>query len=295
METRLAEFLERKLSAGWLAPNYALLFALAVLLGLYLAVRHAKDAGRDPLAIFKVGVITVGAAFISARLFVVLENFGYYSERPVEIFYYWQHGIASSGAYIGGIVAAIMVSRWLGVRPSAFLDCAAPSVALAICIGRVGCFLNGCCYGTTSTLPWAVSFPPGSQPHDEQLLQGSISAGQAALPLHPTQLYEALFGLVLFGFLMVYRKRQRREGELIALLFLCYSFGRFFFEFLRGDDRWIGLGMSVPQYLSILGVGITATFLLAGRTHVKRPTRAYAKKPEPELEVQPVTAAQAVG
>jgi phosphatidylglycerol:prolipoprotein diacylglycerol transferase len=144
-------------------------------------------------------------------------------------------------------------------------------------------------------LPWAVSFPPGSQPHDQQLLHGSISAGQAALPLHPTQLYEALFGLALFGFLIVYRKRQRREGELIALLFLGYSFGRFFFEFLRGDDRWIAFGMSVPQYLSILGVGITATFLLAGRTHAKGATRVYAKKPEPELEVQPVTAAQPVG
>jgi len=296
VEPRLAEFLERKLGAGWLAPNYAFLFALAVLLGLYLAVRYAKNTGRDPLKIFKVGVITVGAAFISARLFVVLEHFGYYSERPAEIFYYWQHGIASSGAYLGGIVAAIVVSRWFQVRPSTFLDCAAPSVALAICLGRVGCFLNGCCYGRPSTLSWAVSFPPGSEPHDQQLFQGVIGPNQAALPLHPTQLYEALFALALFGLLLAYRRRPRRDGELIASLFLFYSCGRFFFEFLRGDDRWMALGISVPQYLSILGMTIAASFLLAARIRTKAPARLYPKNSDPEFAGRnPATEAQAVG
>lgn len=292
METRLVEFLERKLGAGWLAPNYALLFALAVLLGLYLAVRYAKNTGRDPLKIFKVGVITVGAAFISARLFVVLEHFGYYSERPAEIFYYWQDGIASSGAYLGGIVAAILASRWLQVRPSAFLDYAAPSVALAICLGRVGCFLNGCCYGRPSTLPWAVSFPPGSEPHDQQLFQGVIGPNQAALSLHPTQLYEALFALALFGLLLAYRRRPRRDGELIALLFLFYSCGRFFFEFLRGDDRWMIAGFSVPQYLSIAGIVLSGVFLFARRTSRKVPDSTFRSESEcslPLADVRPIS------
>jgi prolipoprotein diacylglyceryltransferase len=94
---------------------------------------------------------------------------------------------------------------------------------------------------------------------------------------------------------MTYRKRQRREGELIALLFLCYSFGRFFFEFLRGDDRWIALGLSVPQYLSIIGVAITASFLLAGRIRTKGLARAYAKNSDSGLEVRPATEVQAAG
>ena len=268
METRVAEFLEQSIGAGWLAPNYPLLFAVAIVLGLFLAVREAKGAGLDPYRVFKAGVITVVAALISARLFVTLEKFGYYSERPIEILYYWQDGLASMGAYIGGMLAAIIASWYLGLRPLKFLDCAAPSIALAICIGRVACFLNGCCYGKPSNLPWAVSFPSGSEPHYQQLLKGVISPGQASLPLHPTQLYEALFGIGLFFFLIRFRKRERQDGELIALLFLLYSGARFFFEMLRGDDRWIAGGISIPQYLSVLGVALSACFLIARRKRV---------------------------
>lgn len=270
METRISEFLERTLGAGWLAPNYPFLFAVAILLGLYLAVRQAQHSGLDPYKVFKVGVITVVAALISARLFVALEKFGYYSERPIEILYYWQDGLASSGAYIGGILAVFISSWRIGLRPARFLDSAAPSVALAICLGRIACFLNGCCYGRQSDLPWAVSFPADSEPAYQQLLQGAIGPGQSSLPLHPTQLYEAVFGLALFLFLSRYSKRERRDGEMIALLFLFYSGTRFFVEMLRGDDRWMVAGISVPQYLTVLGLVLSATFLIATRKRTVR-------------------------
>lgn len=252
METRIADFLERSLGAGWLAPNYPFLFAVAILLGLYLAVGRAQHSGLDPYRVFKAGVITVIAALVSARLFVVLEKSGYYSERPIEILYYWQDGLASSGAYIGGILAAIVSTRLLGLQPAKFLDCAAPSVALAICLGRVGCFLNGCCYGKPSDHSWAVTFPSHSE------------------PVHPTQLYEAVFGLALFLFLIKFRKRERRDGELIALLFLLYSGARFFVEMLRRDERWMVAGTSFPQYLSVLGLLLSAGFLIATRKRTVR-------------------------
>jgi len=277
METRISEFLERSLGAGWLAPNYPFLFAVAILLGLYLAVRRAQHSGLDPYQVFKAGVIVVVAALISARLFVVLEEFGYYSERPIEVLYYWQGGLASSGAYVGGILAVFFSSWRLGLRPAKFLDCAAPSVALAICLGRIGCFLNGCCYGRPSNLPWAVSFPADSEPAFEQLLQGTIEPGQSSLPLHPTQLYEAVFGLALFLFLIRYSKRERRDGELIALLFLFYSGARFFVEMLRGDDRWMVAGIAVPQYLSVLGLVLSAAFLIATRKRTVRLMSVEAK------------------
>lgn len=265
METRISEFLERSLGAGWLAPNYPLLFALATVLGLYLAVRQAKRTTLDPYLVFKAGVITIVAAFVSARLFVALEKFGYYSQNPIEILNYWQDGLASSGAYIGGLLAVVIFSWRSGLQPLKFLDCAAPSVALAIFFGRIACFVNGCCYGRPSNLPWAVSFPSGSQPAYEQLLHGTINPGQTSLPLHPTQLYEAAFGLALFLFLLKFRKRQRSDGESIALLFLMYSSARFFFEMLRGDDRWMIGGISVPQYLSVLALALSASFLIAIR------------------------------
>jgi phosphatidylglycerol---prolipoprotein diacylglyceryl transferase len=261
----VSAFFEQQLGAGWLAPNYPMLFSLAIVVGLYLAVRQAKQTGLDQFRVFKVGVITLCAALISARLFVVLEKFSYYSERPAEIFYYWQDGLASSGAYLGGLMAVFISSWWIGLRPVKFLDVAAPSIALAICVGRIACFINGCCYGKPSDLPWAVSFPAGSEAHYQQLLKGVVEPGQASLPLHPTQLYEALFGLCLFFLLIRLRKRGRRDGEMIALLFLVYSCARFFFEFTRGDDRWMIAGISVPQYLSIVGVVLSGWFLFARR------------------------------
>ena len=269
MEPTISTFLEQWLGAGWLAPDYSMLFALAIVLGLYLAVRNAKHQGLDEVLVFRLGMITVCAALISARLFVVSEKFSYYAERPAEIPLYWQDGLASSGAYLGGLAAVFVSSWWVGARPAKFLDVAAPSIALAICIGRLACFINGCCYGKPSDVSWAVTFPAGSQPHHQHLLNGLIEPGQASLPLHPTQLYEALLGLALFVFLIIVRKRVRRDGEMIALLFLIYACGRLVIEFTRGDDRWMIAGFSVPQYLSILGIVLSGVFLFAGRTSRK--------------------------
>src|ERR1051326_1344975 len=99
VETRISEFLERSLGAGWLAPNYPLLFALATVLGLYLAGRQAQPTTLVPVLVFKAGVFTIVVAFVSARLFVALEKFGYCSQNPIESLNDWQAGIASSGAY----------------------------------------------------------------------------------------------------------------------------------------------------------------------------------------------------
>jgi phosphatidylglycerol:prolipoprotein diacylglycerol transferase len=276
MEPRLTEFIAEKLGMGFLVPDYALLYTVAALMGLYLAVRKAGDAGLDPLAVFKAGVITAGAAFVSARLFVVLQSFDYYSENPAEILYFWQGGTASSGAYIGGVAAAIVAGWWQRLPLARFLDCCAPSAALAICIGRVGCFLHGCCYGKPSNLPWAVCFPSGSEPHYRQLLEGTITPNQLSLPIHPTQLYEALFALALFIFLVRYRKRSSRDGELVALLFLLYPLGRFFNEFLRDDYRGSVFGVSAPQLVALTAISVALIALGRGRARRKRSIESRA-------------------
>src|ERR1051325_9667480 len=182
VETRISEFLERSLGAGWLAPNYALLFALATVLGLYLAVRQAKRTTLDPYLVFKAGVITIVAAFVAARLFVALEKFGYYSQNPIEILYYWQDGLASSGAYIGGLLAVVIFSWRSGLQPLKFLDCAAPSVALAIFFGRIACFVNGCCYGRASKPPWGGRFFFRRQPAHQQIFYRTIKPRPTSLP-----------------------------------------------------------------------------------------------------------------
>ncbi len=276
MRPRLVEFFADKFGTGFFVPDYGFLFSIATVLGLYLALRYAETLGLDPQRVFRACLLVIGFAFVSARLFVVFRHFGYYLANPLEIFLFWKGGTASSGAYIGGIVGALIGAKWQELSLAKFLDSCAPAVAFAIILGRLGCFLNGCCYGKISSFPWALRFPGGSGPHYDHLQQGLISAAQLALPVHPTQLYEALFALLLFLFLMKYRKRQKWDGELAVWLFILYPAGRFLNEFLRGDDRGMILMLSVPQVFCMLAIILAAFFLV----------KKYRQLPQPEVSAK---------
>lgn len=262
MRPRIVEYLDSLIGAGWLVPDFGIVQALAILLGAYLAIREAERRGLETSRVFRIGLVTVVAAIVGSRLFIVFQYFDYFMENPLQIFAYWNGGTASSGAYIGGMVGALLACRGWRFPTAKFLDLAAPSVALAIGIGRVGCFLNGCCYGTVCELPWGMRFPEGSGAHDAHLADRLIAAGDLSLPVHPTQLYEAIFAFLLFGLLILYRRYQRRDGELVALLFLLYPIVRFLNEFVRADERGeVGI-ISFPQALALVAMIASAIFLL---------------------------------
>ncbi len=149
----------------------------------------------------------------------------------------------------------------------------APALALGIALGRLGCFMNGCCYGDRCDLPWAVSFPKESPPwlqqvHDDQIVKpnGSppwvdyydrlrhrtVQASEWSLQLHPTQLYSAIDGLVLLGLLSAYVPLRRRDGEVMALLMLTYPITRFLIEYLRNDEGAVFAGLTISQTISVL-------------------------------------------
>jgi len=262
MRPRIVSYLDALAGAGWLVPDYALLYALAMLLGGYLAIRAAEREGLDAARVFRIGAVTIVAALVGSRLFVVAQYAGYFIEHPLEVFDYWNWGTASTGAYIGGMAGALLACRAWRFPALRFLDLAAPSVALAIVLGRIGCFLNGCCYGALCDLPWGVGYPAGSGAHEAHQAAHLIGAGGLSLPVHPTQLYEALYCSVLFALLLLYRRRPRRDGELIALLFLFYPLGRFLNEFLRADDRGMLGIISYPQALALVAMGISSIVLL---------------------------------
>ncbi len=252
MRPRFVQLFETALGTGVFVPDYALLQAVSIVLGIYLAVHTAARNGLDAEKVFRTCLLTVAGALIGARLYIVLRHAGYYSAHLVETLFFWQGGTASVGAYLGGGVAAMAVAKWQNLPASKFYDASAPSVALAIALGRVGCFVNGCCFGRVSELPWALRFPEGSGPYFAQLRAGLIAPHALSLPVHPTQLYEALYAFSLFFILLAYKKYQKRDGQLIALLAILYPLGRFLNEFLRGDDRGSVLGLSLPQIFSIV-------------------------------------------
>jgi phosphatidylglycerol:prolipoprotein diacylglycerol transferase len=136
-------------------------------------------------------------------------------------------------------------------RPMA--DAVAPSLALGLTVGRVGCWLNGCCYGAVSGLPWSLSFPAGTLPWARHVQDGLIPpSALASLPLQPTQLYSALDGLIVLGLLSAYYPLRRRDGEVMALLMVSYPVSRFLIESLRGDEPAVLLGLTLSQALSLL-------------------------------------------
>src|SRR5262249_30867757 len=119
--------------------------------------------------------------------------------------------------------------------------------------GRIGCFLNGCCYGDTCQLRWAVAFPAHSPAWDHQVRTGMLSAlAERSLPVHPTQLYSAVDGLILLLLLSAYYPLRRRDGEVMGLLMVTYPISRFVIEYLRNDEGVFFAGLTISQNISVL-------------------------------------------
>ena len=130
-------------------------------------------------------------------------------------------------------------------RALAYADASMPAVALGYSIGRLGCFLNGDDYGTLSHMPWAVTYPPGTEVYADHLARGWITpAASSSLPIHPVQLYASLLGLCLFVLLADWR--PQRIGSRSCAFLVLYGAARFCMEqWLRGDFRAV-LGLSLP-------------------------------------------------
>jgi phosphatidylglycerol:prolipoprotein diacylglycerol transferase len=160
-----------------------------------------------------------------------------------------QFGIAGLNLY-GGVLLAIMGTLgYCKLKKMPILetfDYFAPTLALGIGITRIGCFLNGCCFGTPCDLPWGISFPAGSIP--------SYVYGSAHL--HPAQLYSSLYGLALFLILHIILKKRHFAGQIVALLFMGESLFRFAIEYVRYYEEAMylpifGLNPTFNQFVSI--------------------------------------------
>lgn len=134
------------------------------------------------------------------------------------------------GGLIGGTIAVMLIKKWMGITEKKG-NIFAPAIALGIAIGRIGCFLRGCCYGTPTSLPWGVDFGDG-------------------ILRHPTQIYESLFALAMFFYLMKAKKNNPKPGILFEGFMMAYFIFRFFIEFIRVENH-IFLGLTGFQLVSI--------------------------------------------
>jgi phosphatidylglycerol:prolipoprotein diacylglycerol transferase len=245
---------------------------LACFAALRLASRRARRERLEPEAIDEMAVWLFAGGILGARaLFVVRTRCDPSLDRLL-------HGLAGGivfyGCILGGLAGTLLYRARRPFPFRATADAVAPALALGIALGRIGCFLNGCCYGERCDLPWAVRFPAGTLPWVRHVQAGLIPPGSPwSLPVHPKQLYAALAGLALLGLLSAYYPRRRRDGEVMALLMITYPVTRFVTEFFRGDAGGLYAGLTISQYISI---GLLACGLVAWHRLSRLPVGRHA-------------------
>jgi phosphatidylglycerol:prolipoprotein diacylglycerol transferase len=180
----------------------------------------------------------------------------------------WRGGLAYYGGYIFAVAFGLYYVRKHRMPAGRTGDLSAPAISLGLFFGRMGCFLNGCCYGKETTSRWGVVFPRGSIAWRAQLDAGHISAFDAARAVHPTQLYEAVACLAISAILyLVVRPRKRRDWDVMAGLAVLYGLARSVIEIFRDDDRGVFLGgyVSTSQIISIPLIAFGLYVLLRNR------------------------------
>ena len=193
-------------------------------------------------------------------------------------------GLVVYGALFGGVIAVLLFIRKHQLPALATFDLIAPSMAIGLALGRIGCFLNGCCYGgPTSTCRGPCRFPPGSPPYADQMASGVLSSTNPppqSLPVHPAQLYSAITAALIGWVLWSYYPFRRRDGQVIALMLMIYPISRFLEEIIRTDEPAVfGTGLSISQNISlaVFVTGIGLWFYLSKQPpHVAWPAKASA-------------------
>lgn len=266
MRPRLLEYFASH-DIGITLPGYTALYIVMTAFCIFLSSRIAVRRGHSGTRFFLATLLTVFISLAGARLYgLFLIRAASPGISFVDLVQLGETG--SFGAYLGGILGAVGAARLLKLDALGVLDIYAPCMALSVGLGRIGCFLAGCCYGEITSLPWAVAFPRGSAVYVQHQIAGMLSPHAAlSLPVHPTQLYEALFGLSIAAFLFHAARTIRGKGGLIAAFLVAYSCFRFFIEFIRAD-RELALGpLSVAQILALVTLGIG---MKLGSTTLKR-------------------------
>ena len=234
--------------------SYGVMTALGYMAASFYLLQRLKKINLDKDTFWNLIFIAFVGALVGAKLLFVLVTWPQLTGSVLEKVMYFIRGFRYGFVFYGGMIVAVatlifyMKKKRLPLLQTAdFMIVALP---LGHAIGRVGCFLAGCCHGKPTTMPWGVTF---TDPH------AMVSADLLGVPVHPTQLYESLGNLIIFFLLHKLYARKHKNGTILLAYIGCYSTLRFGLEFFRGDFRgsYIG-GLSPSQWIALL-IALTAT------------------------------------
>lgn len=220
---------------------YGVMIALAFIAGAIVGEKEARRKGFQHGLVYDLLSYLLVAAIIGARLYyVIFADLLWFIAHPMEILAIWKGGLSLHGGVLGGVLTGIWYCRKKGLPVWKFTDVLAPSIALGQAVGRIGCAMNGCCFGRPTTLPWGIVFTdPGS-------------LAPSGIRLHPTQIYESLMSFGLFLGLWYMRKKTPFDGQLFITYLIGYGVIRFFLEFFRGDSLLLFNLIPVPHAISVV-------------------------------------------
>jgi phosphatidylglycerol---prolipoprotein diacylglyceryl transferase len=212
---------------------YGILMATGMIVATMIGLREAKILNISEDDILNIVLVGIPAGIIGARLYYVIFEWDYYGANPSQILNFRGGGMAIHGALIGGFLAGYIYCRIKKINFLKMADTLVIGIPLAQAIGRWGNFLNNEAHGGPTNLPWGI-----------------IVDGQK---VHPTFLYESIWNVGVFIFLMLFRKNKKYEGEVTVLYIIAYSIGRFFVEGLRTDSLMLG-PLRMAQVISLVGI-----------------------------------------
>jgi phosphatidylglycerol:prolipoprotein diacylglycerol transferase len=231
---------------------YGLMMVVAYVVTL-LTVRYTKKfEDLDTETAVDVTIYAILGGVLGARVLYVLLNFHEYLASPLQIFNVREGGLSWHGAMIGGLIGTLILAKIKKMPLGKITDYASVHTTLGLAIGRIGCFLNGCCYGKPSNLPWAVEFTGTRIPFHR----------------HPTQLYESILMIITFFFCLYWWRKKKFHGEMTCILFLSYGIVRFIVEFFRENtpnQYLFNIPISQAQYFSIVLIIICSIIIYIKR------------------------------
>jgi len=226
---------------------YGIMVVLAVVAVIALAVLEARRVGLSEEHIYSVALWAIIGGILVSRLFHVIDKWEYYIANPRQILGF--EGLTVYGAVLGALLAVLIycwakkLSFWqLG-------DVAAPGAILGQAIGRIGCFINGCCYGLPTSSSWGLAYtnPASFCPLGESF--------------QPTQIYHMLWDLVGFGILWSLRRRLEPKGSLFLLYLALYAVGDLSIRFVRVGEPFV-FGLQQAQFIGIIVLVVTVPWLI---------------------------------
>jgi len=249
---------------------YGILVVCGFMAGLWTASRRGSRRQILPDTIMDLGPWLLLGAIAGARVIYVVSywNEEFAGHPFYEVFMIQRVGLVYYGGLIGASLACIIFARLKKLPLWRLADVLAPSIALGSFFGRWGCLMNGCCYGKPTTLPWGIQFPADNPSYPDHV--------------HPTEIYDALLNLALYGFLAWLYRKRKFEGFVFAVYLMCYAVLRSFVELFRGDYKpwhyWHGM---TPGQLVSIGIFLAGALLMLTLPRRRPPAEPAAKSAVP--------------